>query len=135
MSYYHKHYINICGECCKKSDIFNDLEKNKIDIEKEQFVLICIGKLWENDLTFDDIIEEDQKLKYSLILLINIKNYFILFFLLMKLLMVFTIKPQFNTTLAHISCFPPVINSYPSCYSIYLNISFGFLLGLDNTLL
>ena len=59
MSYYHKHYVNICGEC-KKSDIFNDLEKKKLDIEKEHFVLICIGKLWENDLTFDDIIEEDK---------------------------------------------------------------------------
>ena len=60
MSYYHKHYINICGECEKKANIFNDMEKKKIDIEKEQFVLICIGKLWENDLTFDDIIEEDK---------------------------------------------------------------------------
>ena len=60
MSYYHKHYINFCGECCKKSDILNDLEKNKLDIEKEQFVLICIGKLWENYLTFDDIIEEGK---------------------------------------------------------------------------
>ena len=60
MSYYHEHYINICGECEKKANIFNDLEKRKIDIEKEQFVSTCIGKLWENDLTFDDIIEEDK---------------------------------------------------------------------------
>ena len=60
MSYYQKHYINICGECEKKANIFNDLGKRKIDIEKEQLVLICIGKLWENDLTFDDIIEKDK---------------------------------------------------------------------------
>ena len=50
----------MCGICCKKSNIFNDLEKKKIDIEKEQFVLICIGKLWENYLTFDDFLEEDK---------------------------------------------------------------------------
>ena len=59
MSYYHKHYINICGECEKKADIFNDLEKEKLDIEKEQFVLLCIAKVWQN-LTFGDIIEEDK---------------------------------------------------------------------------
>ena len=41
MSYYHKHYINICGECEKKANEFNDMEKKKIDIEKEQFKIIC----------------------------------------------------------------------------------------------
>ena len=41
MSYYHKHYINICCNCRSKAIIFNDLEETKLNIEKQQFKLLC----------------------------------------------------------------------------------------------
>ena len=41
MSYYYKNYINICGNCKSKARIFNDLEEAKLNIEQQQFKLLC----------------------------------------------------------------------------------------------
>ena len=41
MTYYYKHYINICGNCRSKAIIFNDLEETKLNIENQQFKLLC----------------------------------------------------------------------------------------------
>ena len=41
MTYYYKHYISICGNCRRKARIFNDLEETKLNIEKQQFKLLC----------------------------------------------------------------------------------------------
>ena len=57
MSYYHKHYINICGECEKKANIFNDMEKKKIDIEKEQFKIICKEPEIDEGMSFEEMVE------------------------------------------------------------------------------
>ena len=57
MSYYHKRYINICGECEKKASIFNDMEKKKIDIEKEQFKIICKEPEIDEGMSFEEMVE------------------------------------------------------------------------------
>ena len=40
MSDFYKHYINTCGNCEKKASFFNELEQEKLKIDKQQFEII-----------------------------------------------------------------------------------------------
>ena len=57
ISYYYKHYINICGNCRRKAIIFNDLEETKLNIEKQQFKLICEEPANEPEMSFEEMVE------------------------------------------------------------------------------
>lgn len=39
---YHKHqqYVNVCGSCENKAKLFNDIEKRKLQLAKENFKVI-----------------------------------------------------------------------------------------------
>ena len=54
MTYYYKHYINICGNCRSKTRIFNELEEQKLDIEKQQFKLLCVDGIFQPETAPDD---------------------------------------------------------------------------------
>ena len=47
--YYYNKYIHICGNCRSKARIFNDLEETQLNIEKQQFKLLCEEPVNEPD--------------------------------------------------------------------------------------
>ena len=36
----HQQYVNVCGTCERKANFFNDIEKTKLNLAKEQFKVI-----------------------------------------------------------------------------------------------
>lgn len=39
-SHKYQQYVDVCGNCGRKARLFNDIEKSKLDLAKEQFKIL-----------------------------------------------------------------------------------------------
>ena len=40
LSHKYQQYVDVCGNCGRKAKLFNDIEKSKLDLAKEQFKIL-----------------------------------------------------------------------------------------------